>query len=148
MRKVFLQFICSLECSRQVYELRESGHIASFHCSPEGNYEALQCDTESGLCYCVEPRTGKMTAAVLPEVQWKSLPCYSVNYTNFNPDLGYYRICESEWAIAKRLELEASLHGLKVLSSRRITCDLDGSFAPVQNMDKMLDISSYLNNFS
>ncbi|OXA55675.1 uncharacterized protein LOC110848902 [Folsomia candida] len=124
-------------CSRQVHELRESGHIASFHCTPDGNYEPLQCDTESGLCYCVEPKTGKMTGAVLPENEWKNLPCFSLNLTNFNPELGYYRVCESEWAPAQKLSLEASLHGLKVLSGRRLNCDFDGSYAPVQNMDQL-----------
>ncbi|XP_021952389.1 uncharacterized protein LOC110849295 [Folsomia candida] len=124
-------------CSRQVHELRESGHIASFHCTPDGNYEPLQCDTDSALCYCVEPKTGKMTGAVLPENEWKKLPCFSLNLTNSNPKFGYYRVCESEWAPAQKLSLEASLHGLDVWSGRRLNCDFDGSYAPVQNIDKI-----------
>jgi len=122
-------------CSRQVYELRQAGNIASIHCTSDGNYEPLQCDTDTGLCFCVDPLTGKTTGAVVPENQWRLLPCYSVELTNFDPAGEYLRVCESEWAVARKIAIEAELHGLQVLSGRTINCDYDGSFAPLQNIE-------------
>jgi len=119
-------------CSRKVYELREQGNIATIHCTPDGNYEPLQCDMDSGLCYCVETETGETNGAVVPENQWKTLPCY--NRTFWGDDGHYLRQCESSWAAWMKIRLEAKLHGLQEIYAGDISiCDYDGSFAAKQS---------------
>jgi len=133
-----LQYLISIAfvaCSRQAHELRNAGLISTLHCTEDGNYEALQCDTDSKLCYCVDTKTGKTTGAVLPEKEWKYLPCYTLNITAFDRDGEYLRMCESDWASVQKLAKEANLHGLDVLSGRTVTCDYDGSYAQIQNID-------------
>lgn len=63
-------------CSRHRYNLEKSGRIdVTLHCSSNGNYENLQCD--SGVCWCANEKTGKVVAGtrVVPESMWKLLPC-------------------------------------------------------------------------
>lgn len=70
-----------------------------------------------------------MTGEVLPEHEWKNLPCYNSTATNYDDDGRYLRRCESEWAAAKKIEIEAKLHGLTFDSpSGILVCDYDGSF--------------------
>ncbi|CAG7727727.1 unnamed protein product [Allacma fusca] len=110
-------------CSLHVHKLRSKGLLTTIHCTYDGSYEKLQCDGESGLCYCVDPKSGEMTGAVLPEFQWKDLPCYS-------EDLGdkYLRQCESHWLATERINIEASIHGLTLVKFGKVDCDYDGSF--------------------
>lgn len=79
-------------------ELRKMENlITTLHCSGDGNFEPLQCDTDSGLCYCVDPKSGRLNGAVVPAHEWKGLPCYSVNLTSSWDDKSQYlRRCESE----------------------------------------------------
>jgi len=123
-----------LACSRRVHALRAEGNIAAIHCSPDGNYEPLQCDMDSAVCYCVDPQTGNLNGAVLPEHQWRNLPCYSVNLTNWDATGQYLRVCDSEWTAGQRLSKEAMLHGLDVIAVKDLNCDYDGSYAPVQRI--------------
>lgn len=128
-----LNMIIITACSRQVYDLRRNhGNIATIHCTSDGNFEPLQCDMDSGLCYCVDPLTGKLDGAILPEHQWKLLPCYSLNVTNHDPTGQYLRQCESEWAAGQRIRKETLLHGLDVYAVVDFKCDYDGSFAPIR----------------
>ncbi|KAJ8966780.1 hypothetical protein NQ314_003318 [Rhamnusium bicolor] len=61
-------------CSRRKADLEASGRpYVSFHCDSMGNYEKLQCD--SGLCWCAEPKTGELTAPIVPEKAMIKLPC-------------------------------------------------------------------------
>ncbi|ODN02217.1 Equistatin [Orchesella cincta] len=121
-------------CSRRVHALRAAGNIAAIHCSADGNYEPLQCDMDSGVCYCVDPETGKLNGAVLPEHQWRNLPCYSVNLTNWDTTGEYLRVCDSEWTAGQRLYKEATMHGLDVVAVKDLNCDFDGSYAPVRRV--------------
>lgn len=115
--------------------MRCKGHIAAIHCSQDGNFEPLQCDLESGLCYCVEPETGKLTGAVLPEHKWKDLPCYSLNVTGGDPTGTYLRVCESEMVAGLQISKEAKLHGIKdVLSVADLNCDYDGAFGLIRRI--------------
>lgn len=111
-------------------ELRSQGFVGTYHCTPDGNFEPLQCDSDSGLCYCVDPQTGDLDGAVVPPQNWKHLPCYSLNITNGSTDGMYLRKCESTYAATKLLEIENRLHGTKV-DLRPPECDYDGSFKPV-----------------
>ena len=90
---------------------------------------------DSGICYCVNPKTGKLTGAVVPEHLWKELPCYSLNVTGGDPTGTYLRVCESEWVAGQRIRKEASLHGLSVLAGKDLVCDFDGSYGPIVNED-------------
>ncbi|CAL8109521.1 unnamed protein product [Orchesella dallaii] len=118
-------------CSRKVSELRARSLIATLHCAPDGNYEPLQCDTDSGICYCVDPDTGKMDGSSVPQYQWKNLPCFSVNLTNWEEDGKYLRKCESAFAGGRELQIFGKEHGTSV-EMREFKCDYDGSYAPVQ----------------
>lgn len=121
-----------LACSRKTHELRSTqGLTATFHCSSDGNFEALQCDTDSGLCYCVDPKTGRLNGAVLPETEWKSLPCYSLNVTGNHKDGKYLRKCESEFAANRQLKIIGRQHGLDI-DMQSILCDFDGSYPPTR----------------
>ncbi|ODN02213.1 Equistatin [Orchesella cincta] len=118
-------------CSRKVYELRAQSLISTLHCSPDGNYEPLQCDTDSGLCYCVDPKTGRMDGSAVPQYHWKTLPCFSVNLTNWEEDGQYLRKCESAFAAGRELQIFGKEHGTTV-EMKEYKCDYDGSYAPVQ----------------
>jgi hypothetical protein len=67
-----------------------------------------------------------MNGAVLPEGQWKDLPCYT-------SDMGdtYLRQCESYWLAAGRIKIEANIHGLNLQSYEELDCDYDGSYKRV-----------------
>ena len=113
-----------------MYQLREEkGLISTLHCTYDGNYEELQCDSDSGLCYCVNSTTGALTGAILPESLWKDLPCY--NKTSMGDN--YYRQCDSYWAATERINREARLHGLAVSNFQKYYCDYDGSFSKYQD---------------
>jgi hypothetical protein len=71
---------------------------------------------------------------VLPQHQWKDLPCYDPKkFLDFN----YLRVCESEWAPGQLLTTEAKVHGL-AYTTRQLDCDTDGSFKP-----KFIDKADY-----
>lgn len=121
-------------CSRKVFELRNGPerHIATLHCSSDGNYEPIQCDTDSGLCYCVDPQTGSLVGGVVPEDHWKLLPCFSVNITGDGDSTAQYlRNCESAWGIGEEIRREGLAHGVDIYAVKDYTCDYDGSFSPL-----------------
>jgi hypothetical protein len=118
-------------CSRQVSNLKFLGNAATLHCTSEGNYEPLQCDTDSALCYCVDEKTGKTNGGVVPQMQWKKLPCLTQNVTNFMRDGRYLRKCESQNAANLQIIQEGKMHGSR-FSLQETNCDYDGSYAPVQ----------------
>lgn len=101
------------------------------HCTSDGNYEPLQCDSDSRLCYCVDEKTGKLNGAVVPETQWKRLPCLTQNVTNFMRDGRYLRKCESIHAANLHIQREGKNHGSKI-ELQKVNCDYDGSYAPTQ----------------
>lgn len=69
---------------------------------------------------------------MLPESQWKSLPCFSVNLAGNYTDGKYLRKCESEYAGFHQITKVAAEHGLNLKDMKQIQCDFDGSFSPVQ----------------
>ncbi|XP_021951945.1 uncharacterized protein LOC110848903 [Folsomia candida] len=118
-------------CSRLANNLRSAGNAATMHCTPDGNFEPLQCDTDSGLCYCVHERTGKLNGAVVPEAEWEKLLCLTPNVTNFMRNGHYLRKCESNFAANVKIIKDGKLHGTEI-TLPEINCDYDGSFAPVK----------------
>ncbi|KAJ8962529.1 hypothetical protein NQ318_000920 [Aromia moschata] len=110
-------------CSRRKADLLEAGRsYVSFHCDDMGNYEELQCD--SGLCWCVEPKTGDLTAPVVPEKAMDKLPCYAVSKVGKQ----YLRQCESaKYAMTKILST-LETHGVKYASLGNLLCDGDGAY--------------------
>lgn len=63
------------ECSRLRRKLELKGQITTLHCTQNGNFEELQCDSE--ICWCADEFTGNVqngTIAV-PESMWTMLPC-------------------------------------------------------------------------
>lgn len=119
-------------CSRQVKELRDSGLISTLHCTSSGDYEPLQCDTDSGICYCVDEKTGRLNGAVMPQSSWTKLPCLTPNVTNFMKDGKYLRKCESQFAAIQSIIQEGHEHN-EDYSLREFKCDYDGSYAPRQD---------------
>ncbi|XP_043284130.1 uncharacterized protein [Venturia canescens] len=109
-------------CSRQREALKRTG--VSIHCSENGNYDKLQCD--NGLCWCVEPVTGKPTERVYPESMMRYLPCYLEKPSALRRY--YLRQCESA-ALARELVLRKfQLHGTKSAHIDMPLCDYDGSY--------------------
>ncbi len=103
--------------------------MATLHCTETGDFEALQCDTDSALCYCVDPRTGETTGSVVPEHLWKTLPCYDPTDPN-NAESGHYlRVCESEWVAGEKISREAKLHGLVYSLPLPLDCEYDGGYS-------------------
>lgn len=47
----------------------------TFHCDSKGNFEDLQCDIDSQLCWCADHKTGDLKSAVVPEKVMTKLPC-------------------------------------------------------------------------
>lgn len=63
-----------LACSRRRADLLAEGkNYISFHCDSNGNFEDLQCS--NGLCWCVEPQSGKLISPVIPQKAMTKLPC-------------------------------------------------------------------------
>lgn len=114
------------KCSRRVWEKYSAGASSvTLHCSENGNYEPLQC--EDGECYCVHPATAQTYGPSLPEAAIKLLPCY--NKTQIGGQ--YLRRCESEF---KAHAILSKLLKSKLVQppSTTLTCDPDGSYAPIQ----------------
>lgn len=76
-------------CSRKRYALEANGRLdVTLHCSSNGNYEEIQCD--SGICWCADSRNGRVVLGTraVPEHMWTMLPCcklfFSVFFLNEN----------------------------------------------------------------
>ncbi|VVC96159.1 unnamed protein product [Leptidea sinapis] len=63
----------SCACSRARHELEVEGHVVTLHCTPNGDYEPLQCN--EGMCWCVEPSSGQPTVIPMPQADMNRLPC-------------------------------------------------------------------------
>nr|CAH7723538.1 unnamed protein product [Callosobruchus chinensis] len=129
------QMTCA--CSRRKADLLSQGRsYVSLHCDSLGNYEKLQCD--SGLCWCVEPKTGKVTAPVVPMKAMIKLPCYELSQTGSQ----YYRQCDSvEYALSV---ISATLrrHGVRYPNIGSIICDGDGAYGAYTVKDGMAHCTS------
>lgn len=72
----WMWFLLILACSRKRHSLEAQGRIdVTLHCTSNGNYEELQCD--SGICWCANARTGEVVhgSRAMPETMWTLLPC-------------------------------------------------------------------------
>lgn len=55
-------------------ELKLKGRIdITLHCTEEGNFDILQCD--SGVCWCADEYTGEALGEVVPQPMMEMLPC-------------------------------------------------------------------------
>ncbi|XP_074038296.1 uncharacterized protein [Leptinotarsa decemlineata] len=110
-------------CSRKRADLEAAGrYFVSFHCDSMGNYEPLQCD--SGLCWCVKPKTGQLTSPVVPEKAMPKLACYSASKVGSQ----YLRQCDSaQYGLATVLNT-LKLHGVRYANLGMKLCDGDGAF--------------------
>ncbi|XP_060524613.1 uncharacterized protein LOC132701013 [Cylas formicarius] len=112
-------------CSRRKAELEEQGHFyVSLHCDSMGNYEQLQCDAVSEQCWCVEPKTGDLTSAVVPMKAMIKLPCYSTAVIGSQ----YLRQCESKKYAQELIVNKLRTHGAKWITTDFLLCDGDGAY--------------------
>ncbi|XP_012258261.2 uncharacterized protein LOC105687303 [Athalia rosae] len=110
-------------CSRWRETLEKAGRTdISLHCTSEGNYEELQCD--SGLCWCVEPKSGKPTQRVYPESMMTYLPCYNATLVGSQ----YLRQCESKMVARARVLKKLATHGRHYAHIDAVNCEGDGSY--------------------
>lgn len=74
-------------CSRLIDRFEKEGISHTVHCSDDGNFERLQCD--SGICWCANAKTGhiELNTIAVPEFLWDLLPC--CKFIDFNE---YYKI--------------------------------------------------------
>ncbi|XP_008216867.2 thyroglobulin [Nasonia vitripennis] len=116
-------------CSRRQYEIKKQTlkrEDVSLHCTQNGNYEELQCD--NGLCWCVEPLTGRPTQRAYPESLMTYLPCYNQKLSEFQ----YLRQCESKLIAIAKIVQKVKHHGHNYYHPDNVLCDDDGSYGPVQ----------------
>ncbi|XP_066156094.1 uncharacterized protein [Euwallacea fornicatus] len=112
-------------CSRRKSELESAGRTyVSFHCDSVGNYEKLQCDIQKGLCWCVEPQTGDLTAPFVSVAAMKKLPCYAEGTIGAQ----YLRQCESKKFATVMITEKLKTHGVVTVESDTLQCDADGSY--------------------
>ena len=93
-----------------------------------GNFETIQCD--NGFCWCMDPLNTsrlKATSKVLHENLREQLPC--VGYSGRQ----YLRRCESRTTTKAKVKATMLKHGLDWQEQKSVvvSCDYDGSFAPV-----------------
>ncbi|KAJ8925361.1 hypothetical protein NQ315_009191 [Exocentrus adspersus] len=111
------------ECSRKKAELLEAGETyVSFHCDSKGNFEKLQCN--SGLCWCVEPKTGELNSTVVPERAITKLPCYSAAEVGSQ----YLRQCDSAKYGMSKIYETLRIHGVQYANLGTLLCDGDGAY--------------------
>ncbi|XP_050672125.1 uncharacterized protein LOC126970321 isoform X2 [Leptidea sinapis] len=116
----------SCACSRARHELEVEGHVVTLHCTPNGDYEPLQCN--EGMCWCVEPSTGQPTVIPMPQADMNRLPCYSASVIGEQ----YLRRCESIVFALETIYREQSEHGTNFYGNPTTFCDYDGSYGPYQ----------------
>nr|XP_022905851.1 uncharacterized protein LOC111417721 isoform X1 [Onthophagus taurus] len=113
-------------CSRKRAEMEEAKQyfFVSLHCDSMGNYEPLQC--QDGNCWCVEPKTGELTAPVVPELMMSQLPCYDSESVGSQ----YFRQCESQIYAQAKIKDEYNAHGTIKINFGNLKCLYDGNFGP------------------
>ncbi|XP_012273944.1 uncharacterized protein LOC105696232 [Orussus abietinus] len=110
-------------CSRRTNELRKRGTgTVSLHCMQNGNFEELQCN--SGMCWCVDDKTGEPTCRAFPSSAVTYLPCYKKDQFGVQ----YLRRCESKMVARVEFLEKLKLHGRQFAYVDRVFCDDDGTF--------------------
>ncbi|XP_059054076.1 uncharacterized protein LOC131848286 [Achroia grisella] len=114
-------------CSRRRAELEATeSRSVTLHCTPNGDYEPLQCD--NGICWCAVPKTGQPTVTPVPEKDMTRLPCYSTGAIGES----YLRRCESVVQSLKIIHHELLEHGSNFIGEQITFCDYDGSYGSYQ----------------
>ncbi|KAF9413128.1 hypothetical protein HW555_008570 [Spodoptera exigua] len=113
-------------CSRRRAELEAEGKVVTLHCSANGDYEQLQCN--SGMCWCAQARDGQPIVTPVHEEDMERLPCYSAAVIGEQ----YLRKCESLSIANGFIRYEQTTHGTNYLGNLASTCDYDGSYGPIQ----------------
>lgn len=133
-------------CSRQRYKLESEGKVSTLHCTRNGNYESLQCD--SGICWCADKKTGEIVngTRAVPQSMWTHLSCckwfhlkdslsflilkeemyLSDNATELGTE--YLRQCESMAYAQNIVQEKLAMHGTLNVSIVKTKCDYDGSY--------------------
>ncbi|XP_058828728.1 uncharacterized protein LOC131688467 [Topomyia yanbarensis] len=112
-------------CSRRRVKLEAEGRVGvSLHCTQNGNYEELQCD--SGVCWCADEYSGDplVGATVVHSSLWKLLPCYN---STLHGD-SYLRQCESTAFAQKTIQKKFAVRGTIGVTFNEVQCDYDGAF--------------------
>ncbi|XP_049542748.1 uncharacterized protein LOC125955652 [Anopheles darlingi] len=112
-------------CSRRRDTLERDGRFdVTLHCTQNGNYEELQCD--SGLCWCADEFTGsvQLGTMVVHESLWTLLPCYNSTLHGET----YLRQCESAAYAQKMILKKFYTRGTIGVTFNEIRCDYDGAY--------------------
>ncbi|XP_055628410.1 uncharacterized protein LOC129769902 [Toxorhynchites rutilus septentrionalis] len=115
----------SCACSRRRAKLESEGRtVVTLHCTQNGNFEDLQCD--SGVCWCANRYSGNplVGTTVVQESLWTSLPCYNVTLHGNS----YLRQCESAAFAQKKIQKMFALRGTVGVTYNEIQCEYDGAF--------------------
>uniref|UniRef100_A0A182YD27 Thyroglobulin type-1 domain-containing protein n=1 Tax=Anopheles stephensi TaxID=30069 RepID=A0A182YD27_ANOST len=112
-------------CSRRRDKLEKEGRFdVTLHCTQNGNYEELQCD--SGLCWCADEFTGsvQLGTTVVHDSLWQLLPCYNSTLHGES----YLRQCESAAHAQKIILKKFYTRGTVGVTFNEIPCDYDGAY--------------------
>ena len=84
INSVVIRVFSSAVCSRLVDDLKKNpdNMDMTYHCSPNGNFEPLQCNR--GLCYCANVYSGQPISYSVAEQWWTTLPCCNWPETKFH----------------------------------------------------------------
>ena len=124
------------ECSRKRWLLEQSRSDVTIHCSPNGNYEIIQCD--DGRCWCIDD-----TKLILPETLISQLPCFDESKLGNN----YLRRCEQSIVYKKRAIKMFKEHGLTWNPDMSNECDWNGGYGPVKCSTEPIDQCQCVDNF-
>ncbi|XP_030750657.1 uncharacterized protein LOC115878327 [Sitophilus oryzae] len=124
------------DCSKKYYAGvdmigRELGPHEHFRCSSNGDYDKLQCINEK--CLCVDTSDGAPTYPTkslvnITKISTDTLSCYTSKKVG-----EYYKTCESKYMDVYKKVQEYKAQGYnQVIGYEYPNCDLDGTYAPVQ----------------
>ncbi|KAL1403270.1 hypothetical protein pipiens_005746 [Culex pipiens pipiens] len=112
-------------CSRRRAKLEAEGRTTvTLHCTQNGNFEELQCD--SGVCWCADEYGGDplIGTTVVHDGLWKLLPCYNATLHGDS----YLRQCESAAFAQKTIQKRFATRGTIGVTFNAVRCDYDGTY--------------------
>ncbi|XP_049781940.1 uncharacterized protein LOC126183757 isoform X1 [Schistocerca cancellata] len=120
-------------CSRKVTQLQQQGRTnITLHCSDDGNFEVLQCDSE--ICWCADEKTGNPVSVFVPETMMTTLPCYDAAKVGTQ----YLRQCESMEYAQNVIREKLEIHGTIYAEMPYVNCDRDGSYGRIQQQSSQV----------
>ncbi|CAG0900164.1 unnamed protein product [Darwinula stevensoni] len=116
-------------CSLKRNELAKKKEYSTLRCELNGNYKSLQC--EKDICFCVNGTTIEFIGPFLPKSLMTLLPCYDPEEF---PDEMYYPLysCGYHYNLFQERDEEHAAHGSIAKAVDFPSCDVDGTYAPVQ----------------